>query len=160
MAVKRTPEEWASILEEFKESGQTQAGWSREHGISAKTLQNHIREESRKKQSIKRSAEEWSILISKQKASGMNRTAWCRKHRISADSMTSAEKRINACNQDTPGPEWVELSLGADAAADPTHRENANSSVKIRCSGIEMEIDADYPVEKLALLIGRLVKQC
>ena len=160
MATSRTKEEWASIVEAYRQSGQTQAAWCRERGINAKTLQNHIREDSRKKQPNKRSAEEWGALIRKQKASGMSRTAWCREHGISPDSMTSAEKRMTARNQDMPGPEWVELSFVADAMATPSQKGEASSGIKIRGSGLEVEFDVDYPVEKLAALIGRLVKQC
>ena len=160
MAANRTQEEWASIMEAFRQSGQTQAAWCREHGISAKTLQNHIREELMKKQPIKRSTEEWLALIRKQKASGMNRAAWCREHGVNSDSMTSAEKRANARAQDMPGPEWVELDLGTDARTDSSQREKMNCGVKIRGGGLEIEFDADYPVEKLVCLIGKLVRQC
>jgi transposase-like protein len=154
----RTQEEWAAIVEAFKQSGQTQTAWCKEYGIHPKTLGAHLRGRRIGQNQIKRGAEEWAVLIAQQKASGMNRMAWCREHGISSDSMTSAEKRINARDKNVSGPEWAELTLGAKAAAPPCQKGGTNCGVKICSGGFEIEFGSDYPVEKLATLIGRLVK--
>jgi len=160
MVIRRTPGEWAEIVESFKKSGQTQVAFCREHGINEKTLGAHVRAESERKQIVKRSAEEWITLIAEQQSSGMNRTAWCKKQGISPDSMTSAEKRLKSQIQAEPRPEWVELNLKGKAEALSVQKEEIPCGLKIRSGSLEIEAPTGYPVEKLAFLIERLVKQC
>jgi transposase-like protein len=162
VAVRRTEAEWAKIIEAFKASGQTQASFCREHGISEKTLGAHVRArtepKAERKQLIKRSTEEWLSLIAEQRESGINRNAWCREHGINADSMTSAEKRLSARIQTSPKPEWVELN--PKAAVLSVREEEASWGIRIRGIGLDIEVNTDYPVEKLAILLRNLVKQC
>ncbi|MCL1810573.1 MAG: hypothetical protein FWG42_12530 [Clostridiales bacterium] len=160
MVTRRTPAEWADIVEAFKRSGQTQASFCREHGINEKTLGAHVRGRESVKPMIKRSAEEWRTLITEQRSSGINRNAWCKKKGISPDSMTSAEKRLGVKTQPSLKPEWVEFSPEAEITKLSRQKAAASWGVKIRGGNIEIEVDADYPVEKLVILIERLVKQC
>jgi len=163
MVVRRTEDEWEEIIAAYKESGQSQAAFCRDRGLSAKTLganmrKNRLREGSTKKASGHRSNEEWAHLISEQSASGMNRAAWCRIHGISPDSMFSAERRITAQNQDKPDSEWIEFKLGAETVDPPEKASGDNWGIRIRGGDLDIEVSADYPVEKLAVLIGKLVK--
>lgn len=165
MVVRRTKEEWAGIIVAYKESGQSQTAYCREHGLSVKTLGAHIRkskvrEGGTQKAPIKRSAEEWVRLISEQQTSGMNRTAWCRKHGVSADSMLSAEKRLKIWTQGDPESKWMEFNLGAEATKQPSINGNTDWGIRMRGGGLEIEVSAGYPVEQLAVLIGKLVKVC
>jgi transposase-like protein len=155
----RTQSEWESIVEAFKESGQTQAVFCREHGINVKTLGNHLHKRARKKQTVKRSEDEWLALIKEQRDSGMNRAAWCRKHGINPDSMTSAEKRSNARLLKKAEPKWLELNPGDNTEPAPSQNGGAGWGVKIRNGSLEIEVNTDYPVEKLSALIERLVWQ-
>jgi transposase-like protein len=165
MVVRRTKEEWTEIIEAYRQSGQSQTAFCREHGLSAKTLGAHIRkskvrEGATQKAPIKRSPEEWARLISEQDASGMSRAAWCRKHGVSPDSMTSAEKRLKAKFEDRRESEWLEFRSGGEASKPGIQKGNENSGIMIRSGGVDIEVSADYPVEKLAILIGKLVKMC
>ena len=162
MTVRRTKAEWAEIIDAFKKSGQTQTAFCREHGLSAKTLGFHVRsgmEQGKAKKPIQRSEETWTALISQQRASGMNRHAWCIKHGVSPDSMTSAEKRLMARPQDASDSGWMEFNL-AKVRVPPPRNENANWGIRIRKEDLDIEVSTDYPVENLATLIERLVKQC
>jgi len=159
----RTREEWVEIIAAYKESGQSQTAFCRERGLSVKTLGANIRrikvmEGTAKRPLVQRSTEEWVCLISEQRASGMNRTAWCRKHGVSPDSMLSAERRIAAQNQDEPDSEWLEFKLGIEASKPLLQNRNDNWGIRIRGGELDIEVSADYPVEKLAVLIGKLVK--
>jgi len=160
MVTRRTPAEWATILEAFRKSGQTQVAFCRENGISEKTLGAHIRAGTGSKPIIKRSNEEWIALIVEQRDSGMSRNAWCKKHKISLDSMTSAEKRLGKKVKPPLVPEWVEVTPEDRATENHARKEETNRGVRILGGGLEIKIDAGYPVEDLAALIGRLVKQC
>jgi len=160
MVTRRTPAEWADIVEVFKKSGQTQASFCREHGINEKTLGSHVRGRESGKPMIKRSAEEWRALITEQRSSGINRNAWCKKKGISPDSMTSAEKRLGVKAQTSLKPEWVEFAPKTGTRDRPLQNRNASWGVKICGGNIEIEVDTDYPVEKLVILLERLVKQC
>jgi|GEM_PF-4898186 len=44
MKVKKTNAEWADIVSKFKQSGQTQVQFCKEHGINPKTLGNRLRD--------------------------------------------------------------------------------------------------------------------
>ena len=163
MVVRRTKEEWEEIIAAYKESGQSQSVFCREHGLSVKTLGANIRkgrvkEGSTKKPLVQRSTEEWARLISEQRASGMNRAAWCRKHGVSPDSMLSAARRMTSQNQDERDSEWIEFSLGAKVVTSPEKTSGENWGIRIRGGDMDIEVSADYPVEKLAVLIGKLVK--
>jgi hypothetical protein len=158
MVTRRTPAEWAEIVEAFIKSGQTQVAFCQEQGLNIKTLGAHIRKGARGKQIIKRSEEEWIALITEQQSSGINRNAWCKKKGISPDSMTSAEKRLGRKNQPSLRPEWVEFPPDAKMVS-PTHQKgDTNRGVKIRSGNLEIEADIGYPIENLAILIERLVK--
>jgi transposase-like protein len=153
----RTKSEWAEIIEAYKESGQTQSSFCKEHGINVKTLSNHLHKRVRKKQAPKRSAEEWIALIEEQRASGMNRAAWCREHGINHEAMGSAEKRLSARLEKEAEPMWLELKPGTKAEAVPPQKNNADWGIRIRNGNLEIEVNSEYSVEKVAALIERLV---
>jgi transposase-like protein len=162
MAIRRTAEEWERIVEEYRRSGQTVTAWCKEHGVNAKTMGPHLREVPGRRQQRKRSAEEWERLIEEQRSSGLSRNAWCRKHGVSADSMTSAEKRLSSQRPTTQRPEWVEYNAGGKGSEGLKGfgKREMSAGMKIRAGGIEIEIDGQYPVEKVTELLGRLVKEC
>ena len=153
MVVRRTKAEWAKLVEAFKQSGQTQVAFCKEHGISPKTLGAYVREGK-----SKRSPKDWAVLIADQKASGQTRAAWCKEHGISPDTMATAERRLNAKVQSIESPEWVELGPQASAETVLMEKESGNWSIRIRGAGLEIEVNAAYPAEKLAVLIERLAK--
>jgi transposase-like protein len=164
MVAHRTKSEWAEIVEAYKESGQSQTAFCREHGINAKTLGNHLHKRVRKKQSTKRnttkrSAEEWLALIEEQRASGMNRAAWCRENGINVDAMGSAEKRLSTRLSKESEPVWLELTSDVGMETIPLQKDSTDWGIKIRNGDLEIEVNAGYSVDKLAALIERLVKQ-
>lgn len=159
MATYRTQAEWAEIVKAFKKSGQTQVAFCRENGLSEKTLGSHVRAGEEQKQKIKRSEEDWAILIAEQRDSGMNRSAWCKKHGISPESMASAEKRVQH-SQSPTGSEWIEFSPKSKKMTSSGQKQDADWGVRIRSGNIDIDVNIDYPIEKLAILIGKLVKEC
>ena len=165
MAVQRTKADWEEIISAYRESGQSQTEYCRAHGLSAKTLganirKSRVRDGMIKKAPIQRSAEEWARLISEQRVSGMNRTSWCEKHEINPSSMTSAEKRIRARSNGEQELKWMELRSVAEEEKPPVEKGNNSLGIRIRGGDLDIEVSADYPVDKLAELIGKLVKVC
>ena len=159
MAVRQTKAEWAEIVEAFKNSGQTQVDFCRKHGLNAKTLGFHVRGSSEQKQK-KRSSQEWSVLIDKQKSSGMSRLAWCKANGINEKAMRTAERRLLIQSQMVSGPKWIELGSSVEAEVIATTQEKVSCGVRILGKNLEIEISSEYPVEKLAALIGKLVNLC
>ena len=156
MAHKYSKAEWAVIVEEYKKSGQSQVAFSKEYGISPKTLGAHLRKEKEATKNT-RSLEEWSVLIDTYKSSGMTRAAWCRKHGIRPDTMTSAERRLASHPQPISKPKWVELNTKTESPVVSVKEDSENYGIRIIGSNLKIEIDANYPVEKLAALLERLV---
>jgi hypothetical protein len=72
--------------------------------------------------------------------------------------MTSAERRIRAKHIKQTVPKWVELNPLAKTQAPLSTDKQESSSIKIKIEGIEIELNNDYPIDKLASLIERLVK--
>ena len=156
MVTQRTKSEWAAIVEEYYKSGQTQSAFCRDRGINIKTLGNQLRK-SKRNQTIKRSNDEWIIIIEKQRASGKNRSQWCKEHGVSPDSFYSAEKRLLPKSQKASKPKFVELNPIIKIESE-LPKDDIHWSVKIRGDGIEIEVNSNYPFEKLTSLIERLVK--
>ena len=161
MIIRRTNTEWAEIVEEYKKSGKTMTAFGREHGINLKTLGGHIRKGTvdTEQRSRQRSAEEWSVLIDRQKSSGLNRTAWCKGHGISPDTMTTAERRIKAqAEKPITETEWVELGPESKTTGLPEKKEEEGWGLRIHSGGLTIEVNIDYPMEKLSGVIERLVR--
>ena len=156
----RTKAEWTEIVDAYRASGQTQAAYCRERGISAKALGNHLRQGGAPQKPVTRSNKEWEKMIAGQKSSGLSRAAWCRMKGINADSMLSAERRINAKRKDSLGTGWMELEPVHKGIATGLQHEDSCWGMRIRNGGLEIEVSANYPVEKLAALIEKLVAQC
>jgi len=164
MVVRRTEAEWAEIVGAYKKSGQSQIEFCREQGINIKTFGAHVRTGSLLKtgqrQLTKRSTEEWLSLITEQRSSGENRSVWCKKRGISPDSMMSAEKRLSNEIQTVSKPEWVELNASTKQTAFTSQEEETSWGIRIRGHGLNIEMNANYPVEKLAALLRNLVNPC
>jgi len=160
MTIHRTKSQWAEIIETYRNSGQTQSEFCRENGLNIKTLGNHLRKDNARERESARSTKEWTALIAQQKASGLSRTAWCKQNKINSDSMSNAERRIKAQFRKNPDAEWLEFNLEAKRETSPPKNEALDWGVRIRSSGLDIEVNADYDVEKLASLIGKLVQLC
>ena len=158
METRRTKADWDEIIEKYDMSGQTQSEFSRKNGVNVKSLGNQLRKRKVQNPIVNRSAEEWRVLIEAQKISGMNRAAWCKEHGINSNAMNSAEKRSNVKLQKSPEPKWLELSPVKNPGPEALKNEEG-WCIKIRGSGIEVEISSNYPIDKLTSLIERLVKQ-
>jgi len=160
MEARRTKADWDKIIEKFNMSDQTQSEFSRENGINVKSLGNQLRKRIAKKNSIvKRSNEEWIALITEQRSSGVNRSTWCKERGISPDSMLSAERRLVIQLQKTSEPKWIELNPVKKTDLKLDKNDDVCWGIKICGNGIEIEVNSNYPVEKLTTLIERLVKQ-
>ncbi len=112
MGVQRTTEEWAEIVEAFRNSGQTMATFCSEREINIKTLRNHVyRSSVGIEGSIKRrSPKEWSALIEAQRDSGMTMADWCRQNGIVPDTMRTAAGRLKRSSKALDETKWVELN--------------------------------------------------
>ena len=159
----RTKDEWTALVAEYRNSGKTMKSFCEEHGVNYKTFGNYAHRRSLKERTTSgtqsRSPEEWLTLIAEQKASGKSRAAWCRERDIRSDAMTKAEKRLMANSMEpAPALEWLELNSQTNTDASPAGNEDASYAVKIRTADLEIEAPANYPVEKLAILIRGLVK--
>ena len=119
MAVYRTKDEWASIIDKYRNSGLTVAAWCRENGVNPKTLGAHLNKTGRR-DSTRRGIGEWRMLVEEQKSSGMSRSEWCRKHGISPDTMYSAIKRLGLCTQASVKTKWIEVGNDSKIASKPT----------------------------------------
>lgn len=161
MATYRTKAEWNEIVEAYQKSGQTMKAFCEGRGLSPKTLGSHVKNPI-KYEPVSRSMEEWIPLLEEQKASGLPMSRWCREHEISESALRAAERRRQSL-QDT-GPKWVELSPSVvsaeNQAASAAKKEEESGKIRIRSAGLEIEVDAGYPVEKLAVLLGKLVRTC
>ena len=160
MVVHRTKSEWTKIVDAYKESGQTQTEFCNARGLNVKTLGNHIREAKNRKRETARSTEEWIELIKQQQASGLSRSAWCKKHKINSDSMSTAERRIVKNTSNKAEAKWMEFSIATEGAKPALQYIDSDWGVRMRTSGLEIEVNAGYPVEKLAELIRKLVNMC
>ena len=163
MAVRRTKEEWEGIIAVYKESGQSQRAFCREQGLSVKTLRANMcksgaKESYTKNPPARRSAEEWIRLISEQRASGMSRSEWCIKNEVKTEAMISAARRLMAQNQKEPDSEGIEFKLVTEEENPPEKTSCDNWGIRIRSGDLDIEVSADYPVEKLTDLIVKLVK--
>jgi len=157
MEARRTKYDWSEIVKDFEKSGKTQTVYSAENGFSAKSLSYYVRKA--RNQMVKRSSEEWRVLIEEQQASGMSRAAWCKDRGINSNAMNSAEKRSNVKLQKAPEPKWLELNPVKKTEPELSKNEEECWGIKIRGAGIEIEVNSNYPVEKLMSLVERLVKQ-
>jgi len=155
MGVSRTKDEWAEIVNLYRNSGQTMKAFCEERGINLKTLGNHVHPPA--KVQATRSLEEWRTMIDAQNSSGRNRAAWCREHGVSEVAMRAAERRLKSL-VDISEPEWVELWVPAKTYVNSPKEDVGGGSIKIRYGKLEIEAHADYPMEKLGILFERLVR--
>ncbi len=179
MATYRTAAEWERIVEAYEKSGQTMAVFSKAHGINVKTLGNHLGRSPVPK--VKRSPEEWDSLLEQQEASGMSVYAWCKSQGVSERGLRNVARKRTAKTKPVAVSGWVELAtealpeehakeqeasqiqekpIKAREEAPAPQKEEENGKIRINSGGVEIEADAGYPIEKLAVLLGKLVKVC
>ncbi|MCL1810477.1 MAG: hypothetical protein FWG42_12040 [Clostridiales bacterium] len=159
MATYRTRAEWNEIVEAYRKSGKTMKSFCEERGISPKTLGSHVNNPIRQEH-VKRSMQEWGTLLDKQRTSGLPMSRWCREHEISESALRAAQRRQQS-SQET-GPKWIELhsNVGPATTVEKVKTKESGGKIKIRGIGLEIEADADYPVEKLTVFIGGLMRSC
>ncbi len=179
MATYRTAAEWDKIVEAYEKSGQTMSAFSKAHGINVKTLGNHLGRTPVPK--VKRSPEEWNALLEQQEASGMSIYAWCKAYGVSERGLRNVARKRTAKAKTVAVSGWVELAPEvpseeyakeqeaplmqekpnkAREEAPGPQEEGDNGKIRINSGGVEIEADAGYPIEKLAVLLGKLVKIC
>jgi lambda repressor-like predicted transcriptional regulator len=162
MATKRSKEEWAVLVGEYKRSGQPLAPWCKAHGVSAKTMSNHTKSNHTNKRKLsKRTPEEWSLLLADLADSGLSLSEWCRKNGLNENAVYSAQHRMamkTASSKD--------LSAKQDRASFVrVHRAIPDDTpesgfIKATVSDIRLEADAKYPIKQFYELITRLREQC
>jgi len=152
MAQRRTKAEWARKVDEYQRSGQSRAEFCKAHGLNPKTFGHYL--VGKRDSKDKRSAGEWEVLINEQKSSGIGQFEWCRNNGVPIGAMSSAIRRMKEREQVSASKvKWAQLR--------PEIKEEvANRTTKIRINNLEIELDANYPVEQLAVVLERLAKQC
>jgi transposase-like protein len=163
-------EEWDALVREYNDSGMSLSEWCRIKGIDEERFgyrgdaddhrdiassQVTISSSAVPDSKPKRNAEEWKALIADLKASGKTQAQWCKEKGINESSLYSAKCRLSGKSRTTTNKtkkhaagdvKFVEI-------AKPASSKSVHGSIKITSGSISLSADADYPAEKLLLIV-------
>lgn len=154
MGLRRSDEEWAAIIEDYRRSGKSVRAYSQEKSINQKTLSNHTRGNRGIKSNVnikRRNLDEWAILIRDQIISGLSLNDWCKEKGISVTAMRDAERKIRTAEAGKP-QNWVQAEMAEEKNIPITN----GGRILVRFSGVEIEADESYPTHKIAEMVERL----
>jgi hypothetical protein len=159
MGTKRTKEEWAILINEYKKSGEPLATWCNAKGVSAKTMSNHTKSNltNKRKPSVKRTIEEWRLLLSDLESSNLSQSEWCRKNGLNENSVYSAQYRLaKSVGEAKRTPAY--MNGAGFIRVQPTLPDETvlSGCVKIAVKEVSLEANSEYPVEQLYTLIRGL----
>jgi lambda repressor-like predicted transcriptional regulator len=163
-------EEWDALVREYNDSGMSLSEWCLAKGIDEERFGYHGDSEAHSGapsgqfvnpapsvpySKPKRNADEWKALIADLKASGKTQAQWCREKGVNESSLYSAMCRLsgkrrtiaNKAKKQTVGDvKFVEV-------AKPASSGSVHGSVRITSGSMALSADADYPAEKLLLIV-------
>jgi hypothetical protein len=161
-------EEWDALVREYNDSGMSLSEWCRTKGIDEELFGYRAAAHSaaassqilRYSPSVpnskpKRNAEEWKALIADLKASGKTQTQWCKEKGINESSLYSAKCRLSGKNRTTTNKAKKQEACDVKfvEVAKPASSGIVNGSIKITSGNIALSADADYPAEKLVVIV-------
>ena len=152
--MRRSDEEWARVIADYKQSGMSMRAYGEMHGINKNTLSKHTRGNlgrSGRRGARGRNINEWKGLFQEQIESGLSVDVWCIENGISASAMHSAKRRLRSA-EGKAAQNWMRVELGEEIRAGIP----AGGSARIRFHDVEIEADGSYPTEKIVDLIEGL----
>jgi hypothetical protein len=137
----RSDQEWAALITQQKASGISRDGWCMENGINPNSMQSAVKRLMMRKQTLPAEPKEEDItsLQTSMPAPQKSETRWIEVG--VADSMEAS------------APLGKEKIIPAKI-----HKEAWKAGIVIRSGSLEIEADADYPIEHLEILLGKLAK--
>jgi hypothetical protein len=167
-------EEWDALAREYNGSGMSLSEWCQAKGIDEERFgyrgDGEAHHDTANSQAMasssavpsskpKRNADEWKALIADLKASGKTQAQWCRENGVNESALYSAVCRLSGKRKTTTNKAKKQAARDVKfvEVAKPASSGSAHGQVKITSGSIALSADADYPAEKLLLIVKGMI---